>query len=184
MFEEHDYGYANIKWEEMNETNVKLVEAEYRERFEGTIRGSDDIDKKAQYVLSGLIGLITAIIGVSFTQAKDLQYLVRLYTLATSFILAAVCSAISLRPRVFVHPGSTPHDLNVGSWEPLLAGNEKTAIRLCGVRIKEYARGIARNERSNAQKSRWLQAAIFVIATATPLALLATIAVFALAGRT
>jgi hypothetical protein len=70
MTELKDYGFASIKWEEMNETNVRLVAAEYRERFEGTLKGSDDIDKKAQYVLSGLIGLVTVLIGVSFTQAK------------------------------------------------------------------------------------------------------------------
>ncbi|MCW5691629.1 MAG: hypothetical protein KIT48_04630 [Pseudolabrys sp.] len=173
-----DYGYSDIKWEDMNEANVRLVEAEYRQRLEGTIKGSDEIDKKAQYILTGLIGLVTALIGLSFTQAErvEIQYLVGLYALATVFILGAICSAISLRPRMFVHPGSTPQDLNVAKWQELLRGDEKTAIRLAGVRIKEYARGIARNEQSNAQKSWWLQAAIILTAAAAPTSLLTTVA--------
>jgi len=186
MTEQQDYGYSKINWEEMNETNAKLVAAEYRERFEGTLKGSDDIDKKAQYVLSGLIGLVTVLIGESFTQAQDLplEYLAGFYALAIVFTVAAVCCAISLRPRLFSHPGATPEDLNVAKWEALLAGNEKSAIRLHGVRIKEYARGITRNETSNGQKSWWLHAAIVLTAAAAPIALLATVAVVVLSEGT
>jgi hypothetical protein len=173
MINQSDFGYADVKWEEMNAENAKLVEAEYRQRFDASIKGWDDIDKKGQYVLSGIIGLITAVVGLSFTQAKniDSQYLIGLFVLAIALIIAAAFVAWSLYPRPYINPGFTPSDLNVSKWLRLLSGDEKSAIRLCGVRIKELARAIHINETSNAAKSTWLRNAIIATVAAFPAAL-------------
>lgn len=174
MSEQSDFGYDAVNWEEVNAENAKLVEAEYRQRFEGTIKGWEDVDKKAQFVLSGLIGLITAVVGLSFTQARsiDTQYLVSLLVLATVLIVAAAFAATSLYPRRYVYSGFTPSDLNVSKWIALLKGDEKSAIRLCGVRTKELARGIYVNDSSNAAKPKWLRNAIIATVAAFPIALL------------
>jgi hypothetical protein len=173
MSEQSDFGYGDIKWEEMNADNAKLVEAEYRQRFDASIKGWDDIEKKGQYVLSGIIGLTTAVVGLSFTQAKNIdpQYLIGLFVLAVALIVAAAFVAWSLYPRPYINPGFTPSDLNVSKWLDLLSGKEKSAIRLCGVRIKELAKAIHINEASNAAKSSWLRNAIIATVAAFPAAL-------------
>jgi hypothetical protein len=174
-----DFGYSQIEWEKASRENVMLVEAEYRQRFEGTLAGNEDLDKKAQYVLTGLIGLITAILGLAFSQARnmDIQYLIGLFTLASTFGLASIFASVSLYPRPYAHLGTTPADLNVGAWAHLLNGNEKDALRLYGVRIKEYSRAISNNALENAKKSRWLKLALIATVLAFPASIAATASV-------
>src|ERR1043166_5708805 len=138
MIEEPDYGYSKVVWEQMTPENVKLVEAEYRQRFEGTLSAWQDLDKKAQFILTGLVGLMTAILGLAFSQAKSLepQYAIGLYALAVMFGLGALCASASFYPRTYAHLGTTPGDLNVAAWLDLLKGNEQNALRLYGGRIK------------------------------------------------
>lgn len=70
MSDTSDFGYSKIEWEKTNRENVTQVEAEYRQRFEGTLAGQADLDKKAQYILTGLITLVSALLGLAFFQAK------------------------------------------------------------------------------------------------------------------
>jgi hypothetical protein len=179
MSDAPDFGYSQIEWEKTNRENVLLVEAEYRQRFEGTLAGEESLDKKAQYILTGLIALITAILGLAFSQAKniELQYLIGLFTLASLFGLASMCASVSLYPRSYAHLGATPADLNVAAWAPLLNGNDKDAQRLYGVRIKEYARAISDHTSENAKKSRWLKLALLATVLALPASIAATVSV-------
>jgi hypothetical protein len=173
MADKPDYGYSQIDWEQTNPENVKLVEAEYRQRFEEALKAWQDIDKKGQFILTGLTGLLTAILGLMFSQAKnlELQYIVGLYGLAVMFACGVIFAGFSLYPRTYPHLGVTPADLNVAAWEPLLKGCSKHALELCGVRIKEYARRIIEHDRSNAKKSRWLKFAVIAIVLSFPIAI-------------
>src|SRR4051812_584036 len=103
MADDPDFGYSQVDWEQTNAANVTLVEAEYRQRFDGTLSDAQDLDKKAQFVLSGLIGLVTALLGLTFAQAKnvDLQYLVALFVLAAVFGLGAIFASVSVYPRTY-----------------------------------------------------------------------------------
>lgn len=165
-----DYGYSSISWEEANFNNIKLVEAEYRERLDGTLKDFQDIDKKSQFVLTGLIGLITAILGLGLSQSKniDSQHLIGILTLASMFGVGAIFATFSVFPRTYAHFGVTPSDLNVAEWSKLLLGNEKDACRLSGVRIKEYARAIEQHNESNRKKSYWLKLAL-IATVASPI---------------
>jgi hypothetical protein len=162
MSDEGDFGYSQIVWETTSPENVKLAEAEYRLSFDGTLVDAQDLDKKAQYVLTGLIGLTTAILGFAFTQSKqlDVQYLVALYVLASTFGLGAVFASVSLLPRTYCRAGTTPNNLDVSEWKPLLVGSEEDARRLYGLRIRAYSRAISSHNVVNAQKSFWLRMAL------------------------
>ena len=175
MSTDPDFGYSNVVWEDMNPDNLRLVEAEYRQRFEGTLNDAQDLDKKAQFVLTGLV---TAILGLAFSQAKDMQfqYLTGLYALAVTFGLGAIFANLSLYPRTYAHLGATPTDLNVTAWLPLLKGGDKDALRLSGVRIKEYAVAIDQHTCENAKKSRWLKRAMTATALSFPIALVSVAA--------
>lgn len=168
-----DFGYQSIQWENANPKNVELVEAEYRLRFEGSLAGAADIDKKAQFVFTALIGLVTAILSLAFAQAKNVepQYLFGLFTLAGFFGIGAVFASVSVYPRSYSHLGTTPGDLNVAAWQPLLMGDDKAAIRLAGVRIKEYAIAIDQHSRANARKSFWLKLTLWATVLSFPAAL-------------
>jgi hypothetical protein len=173
MSAKDDFGYGNVEWEKANAKNVELVEAEYRQRFEGSLAGAADIDKKAQFVFTALVGLVTAILTLAFAQARNVEthYLVGLFTLASFFGVGAVFASVSVYPRSYSHLGTTPANLNVSEWTPLLMGDEKAAIRLSGVRIKEYARAIYDHTRANQRKSFWLKLTLWATVLSFPVAL-------------
>jgi hypothetical protein len=162
MNDDSDFGYSRIEWEQTSAENVKLVEAEYRLNFDGTLTDAQDLDKKAQFVLTGLLGLTTAVLSFAFSQSKDLElrYLVGLYVLASTLGLGAVFACLSLLPRTYSRAGTTPNNLDVSHWKPLLQGDEKDVRRLYGVRIRSYARAIKAHTAVNGRKSRWLKYAL------------------------
>ena len=172
MSKPNDYGYAEINWEETTPANVKLVEAEYRERLTNALATWNDLDGKARTLFPVLISLITVLGGWVLSQSQSLGHesQLGLYALAVMLFCAAMCVAGAMLPRNYSYPGMTPNDLT--SWKPLLFGNDKDALRLSGARITEYAKAIVAVEKSNDSKARWLKRSVQLILAAFPLAVL------------
>jgi hypothetical protein len=172
MRDDNDFGFGQVDWERTNSDNVKLVESEYRERLTGAIAAWNDLDSKARFLFTGLIGLVTALLGWVFSQSQniELDYKIGIYTLVVVFIVSSMLVAKSITPRPYAYLGVTPKDLNVSRWWPLLKGDRSTYSRFLGMKIKEYSRAIVEAERSNDLKALWMARAIRVIISAFPLA--------------
>jgi hypothetical protein len=173
-----DFGYSAIKWEEANAANVRLVEAEYRERLTGAIAAWNDQDGKARFLFSGLVGLVTAIVGWTLSQLQNLGFesQVGLCSLAALLFCAAMFVACAILPRPYPYLGVTPADLDVSKWSPLLQGDDKQALRLSGVRIAQYAKDIVETERSNHSKGKWMAWSVRLTLAALPLSVLFALA--------
>src|SRR5215216_1301522 len=113
---------------------------------------------RAPFLFSGLVGLVTALVGWTLSQQHTLalESKVGLYTLAILLFAAAMLVACAILPRPYAYPGVTPRDLNVAAWSALLHGDDKQAVRLSGVRISQYAEDIVVTERSNDSKGKWM----------------------------
>jgi hypothetical protein len=133
-----DFGYAAIKWEQVNAANVRLVEGEYRERLTGAIAAWNDLDGKARFLFSGLVGIVTAIV-------------------AALLFCAAMLVACAILPRPYAYPGVTPADLDVSAWSPLLLGDEKQAFA-CRASASHNTRRISSrlSARTMRKESGWL----------------------------
>jgi len=167
---ESDFGYEAIPWEDTTDENVAAVEAEYKARLSEASGAWADLEQKARLTFGGLLIITTALAGWTFSRAGlEPPFFVGLTTLTTLFAVAALAAAFSLFPKPYgASAGVTPNDLNVSHWGPLLLGGEGELLRLRGVRIKEYARGISLCERSSRQKSRFLKLSIGTAVTAFP----------------
>ena len=116
-----DFGYSEIEWEKATPENVRALEHEYRLRLDSGYSAGNEIDQKARFVFTGLIGLATALFGWTFSQAgMAAHYWWGLFALAALFVFASLLAAVSMHPRAYRYPGATPTGLNVFAWKPLI----------------------------------------------------------------
>jgi hypothetical protein len=59
-----DFGFSKVEWRDANPDALEAVECEYRRRLDAGARAWGDLDQKARFLFSGLIGLNTVLAGL------------------------------------------------------------------------------------------------------------------------
>ena len=156
-----DYGFDSIDWSKANDDFIAEMVNQYTLRLETSRSDFSDLDSKARYGLTGLLGLSTALIAWSSanTSIGGLEIL-PIAILIVGFLIGTVLFACSLWPRDTSGRGYTPPDNNYSDWKESIEGEALELREFHGAIVEGMAETIELNEQASLIKGRFVRWAL------------------------
>lgn len=161
----------NEGWYDANHVAMEYALQQFDNRLETSREDFKDVDFKARYWLTGLLGLVTALTAWLIKGGEEQSLNWPLLILLSGYVIAAISFAVSLSPRPTGGKGITPDSFDIENWrEELTSQNGKLAL-MARV-IKAQKSQIITNENTAKKKAFWITWGIRVTVVTPILSLL------------